>query len=421
MNILILHRIPYHKIDYHLGIDHQRHTVTYFGKEAILATLPADLRCEQVARPGVASAFEEARTWLTETPRGFDKVISLSEYELLDAALLREWLGVPGASVAQVTLVRDKVKMKQAAAAHGVRVPLFIDLPTFMARRGVVGWSGATVLKPTSGASSEDVVVFATPDAAWQALQNRRTGAQGYDLSKSPASAYQVEEFISGPIQHFDGLVENGRVISLLGSQYVGTCLDYAQGRPLGSFQFPLSAGKRSWVERALAAVGIDSGSFHLEVIANSGGDVFLEVGNRVGGADVVATYALTTGVHLPSQELRILLGEGAQLPVPGAQDGELWHGWFVFPGHHLPDLPYTGNGAAHRLDRFRQSPLVHRWQELSPGATLPRAISYQAHELPLAGVISARSHQELRNWLEALFAIGIDHECLENPLQVAS
>ncbi|MGW3465553.1 hypothetical protein ACWDE9_41050 [Streptomyces olivaceoviridis] len=61
MKILILHRVPYFKIEYHRGISHDRHDVTYFGTDQALATLPPHLRCERVSRPGLGSAFEEAR------------------------------------------------------------------------------------------------------------------------------------------------------------------------------------------------------------------------------------------------------------------------------------------------------------------------------------------------------------------------
>ena len=116
MNILVLHRIPYHKIDYHRGIDHDAHHVIYFGTREALGTIPAWLRHRPIERPGKAGTFEEARAWLQREPLRFDRVISLSEYELLDAAQLRESLDVEGAPVAQVMLVRDKVRMKHAVA-----------------------------------------------------------------------------------------------------------------------------------------------------------------------------------------------------------------------------------------------------------------------------------------------------------------
>ncbi|PTT62659.1 ATP-grasp domain-containing protein, partial [Pseudomonas sp. HMWF007] len=60
MKILILHRVPYPRIEYHRGINHDLHDVTYLGKQAAIDTLPSDLRCQRVIRPGEASACEEA-------------------------------------------------------------------------------------------------------------------------------------------------------------------------------------------------------------------------------------------------------------------------------------------------------------------------------------------------------------------------
>jgi hypothetical protein len=66
MKILILHRVPYPRIEYHRGINHDLHDVTYLGKQAAIDTLPSDLRCHRVTRPGVASAYDEAQQWLAQ-------------------------------------------------------------------------------------------------------------------------------------------------------------------------------------------------------------------------------------------------------------------------------------------------------------------------------------------------------------------
>ncbi|WP_265306072.1 ATP-grasp domain-containing protein [Verminephrobacter eiseniae] len=405
MNILILHRIPYHKIDYHYGIDHAVHDVTYFGKPELLDTLPAGLRHQRVERPGIASSFEEAKTWLQQASLRFDRIISLSEYELLDAARLREWLGMPGASVEQVTLVRDKIRMKQAAACAGLRVPRFLPLVDFLAQQPSEGWQGATVLKPRSGASSEDVVVFATAGMACEAIAGLRSGVPRLDSPADKAlarAAFEVEEFIAGPILHYDGLIAGGEILALTASRYVNTCLDYANGKPLASFHFPVTDAALAWVRRALDSVGIREGSFHLEAIDSDGELVFLEVGNRVGGADVVATFELATGIHLPSQELRILLGENGPLSHdPGHAGRGMWHGWFVVPGHHLGGGYHAGIGG---IAVFRNSTAVLRWNELAIGTALPTGITYQAHEVPLAGVIATASADETRGWFESLF-----------------
>ncbi|WP_414440192.1 ATP-grasp domain-containing protein [Burkholderia sp. 22PA0106] len=401
MKILILHRVPYARIDYARGIDHTRHDVTYFGTQPIIDTLPPDLRHEAVVRPGEHSAYDEARAWLGAQPRRFDRILSLSEYELLDAARLREWLGVEGPSVDAVQCVRDKVRMKHKAEQAGLRVPRYLRLPEWLDNPGAARWSGRTVLKPHSGASSEDVVVFADPQAALRAVQARASGAVRLDRGELDAQAYQVEEFVDGDVLHFDGLIADGRLATVTASRYVGTCLGFAQGKPLGSCHFPLTPALREWTSRALAAVGIRHGSFHLEAIETPAGPVFLEVGNRVGGADVVATFELATGVHLPSEELRILTGEPPSHALPDTQTQAAWHGWFVFPGHAGGPGTYRGIDG---IDAFRRDPVVRRWAELTPGTALQQRITYSAHEAPLAGIVACSDAVETDAWLRGLF-----------------
>ncbi|TCW82083.1 ATP-grasp domain-containing protein [Burkholderia sp. SRS-46] len=402
MKILVLHRVPYPRIEYARGIDHDRHDVTYFGLPDLLATLPPGLRCEQVARPGEAGVFDEAQAWLAGAPRAFDRVIALSEYDLLDAARLREHLGVPGPTPDEVRLVRDKVAMKEAAHRAGLRVPRFASLQAFLAAPTDAGWRGRTVLKPLSGASSEDVVIFESAEGAAASVATRRSGVRRLDVEPQAIDGYEVEEFVGGDILHFDGLAADGDVLTLTASRYIGTCLGYATGQPLGSYHFPVSAQAREWVVAALRAVGIRQGSFHLEAIENGGDLVFLEVGNRVGGADVVATFEYATGVHLPSEELRLLLDGAPSRVLPPSQTHARWHGWFVFPGHAVEDTVYEGIAG---IDTFRGDPALLRWAELPTGAPLPRRITYSAHEAPLAGIVAYHTWQGTRDWIHALFA----------------
>ncbi|WP_340563520.1 hypothetical protein [Streptomyces sp. GSL17-111] len=146
----------------------------------------------------------------------------------------------------------------------------------------------------------------------------------------------------------------------------------------------------------------IEDGSFHLEAIAHKGELVFLEVGNRVGGADVVATVELATGVHLPSYELRALLGEPVAEALPEPPAERRWYGWFVHPGHHLKERTFPGlDGAA----AFRDSPHVVVWNELTPGSPLPDHITYQAGETALAGIVSGETPEDTRALIVDMFA----------------
>ncbi|UTH76525.1 hypothetical protein [Chromobacterium sp. IIBBL 290-4] len=399
MDILILHRIPYHKIQYHLGIDHEKHNVTYVGTPSQLANLPEDLRAARLARPGLADAASETLSLLAEHAKRFDRVISLSEYELMDAARIRQALNIPGPSESEVLVVRDKLIMKRLVAAAGIRVPEAMPLSSLLARRQA-SWAGPTVLKPVDGASSEDVQIFPFVQAMLAALRNRLSGIRKLDEEQeSHADRFEAEAFIAGPILHLDGLIRDGRIVALLGSRYVGTCLGFAQGEPLGSAQFLLSDAQTQWAQTVTQAIGLRSGAFHLEVIDDGGEWVFLEIANRVGGADVVDTFQLTTGLHLPSAELALACGE--PLPAPASPAQPVFHGWFVFPGHRLPDGPFQLTGHQPFLD----SPLLLRHSLLAPDAPRPGHPSYQAFESPFAGIISGSSHQALQTWLESLFA----------------
>jgi hypothetical protein len=408
MKILILHRIPYHKINYHRGINHTCHDVTYIGTEVALANIPDSVNCKRLIRPGFGKTADEVISILEGKQLTFDLVLSLSEYELLSAAQVRKHFGISGATIPQVEKVRNKVVMKTMVAAAGIRVPEFFPLSTLI--QAPSKGQDRIVLKPIDGASSENVKVFASTTTLLQALQQRITGINLLDRQDNPNfSQFEVEEFIQGPILHFDGLVQDGEVKIVLASQYVGNCLEYADGKPLGSIQIDLGVHEKTWVSKVLRAVDLTQGSFHLEAIVGNQDLVFLEVANRVGGADVVDTFELATGIHLPSEELKIYLGEKLLLPKIDSLTKK--YGWFVFPGHH-----YRSDYCRISKDScFRDHPFIVRWQQLSSAKKLPKFITYQSIEVPLAGLISGNNSEALQIFLQDLFA-QIKIEPLINP-----
>ncbi|MBM3115192.1 ATP-grasp domain-containing protein [Jeongeupia naejangsanensis] len=396
MNILILHRIPYHKIEYDRGIDHGTHHVVYLGTEAALSNIPAELRCEKWLRPGVDKTEVEAINAISERHTRFDAVLSLSEYELMSAAIVREHFGIAGASVAQIERVRNKLLMKHIVDAAGIAVPQNLSLSEFFASAHLK-WSGKTVLKPVDGASSENVLVFESPQQLKDALVDRRIGITSVDAGDY--EAYEVEQFVSGDILHIDGLMLNGQLKLIVSSKYVGNCLAFAKGQPLGSVQIDTTDELRTWSLAVLGAIGLSSGSFHLEAIQSERGLVFLEIANRVGGAEVVAAVELATGVHLPSAELKAYLGEAVDAPAETLFAKKF--GWFVFPGHHLEQefcvVKHSG--------QFRQDEMVVRWNELAHDQPLTKRITYQSVEVPVAGIVGAECSTRLASFMSDIFA----------------
>jgi hypothetical protein len=419
MKILVLHAVPYRKIKYHRGIDHTSNEVTYIGTEEKLQQIPDHIPCKKIVRCGRKALSEEVLE-LVSPADNFDLVISLSEFELLEAGIVREKLDVSGPRYADLLHVRDKMVMKEVAARAGIRVPKNMQATALQgalcqvrpgpspwnvsAIENLIPWSGKIVLKPTMGASSDGIVVHDGVEGLIVDLCERI--ARGESLE-----ALELEEFISGPILHVDGIIGQNEIKTMVCSRYIGNCLDYALGKPLASIQIPISESYLKWFKHCLTGMRITEGAFHLEIIESAHGLVFLEIANRVGGADVIDVTELKTGVHLPTAELRVLL-QGRRLagrdcsvqPSVSVSDcidnSAPWFGWFVFPGHLLESRKCKINvpGWVH------DSPNIVKFTALAEGTQLPDRITYQDWEVPVAGIVQGRDERELTNTVQRIF-----------------
>ncbi|WDE11835.1 ATP-grasp domain-containing protein [Thalassomonas haliotis] len=399
MNILILHRIPYHYIEYAETIDHQAHNVVYVGVEKALANIPAELRCTKLERPGERAVNLEVLEQVKELDIGFDLVISLSEYELMEAALVRKALNVAGPSVEQITKVRDKLVMKQCMSEHNIDAPAFMSLSQWLADRTAFAADAMLILKPLDGASSENVLKFSNEQALLAALEGKSTGIACLDAEKPDYSGFEVEEFVQGNILHFDGLISKGELKLCVKSQYIGNLLAFAsKGQPCASVQLEISAEELSWVEQVLAAVELEQGAFHLEVIDADRGLVFLEVANRAGGARIIPTFKKQTGIHLPSAELALLLD--ADHEFTPEYDLENKYSWIIVPGHHY-DKKYCQISGHEFLLEYEGLLALETIPQNQP---LPDHISYLEGDIPLTAFIKAESTPALLEVIERLF-----------------
>ncbi|MFJ3881029.1 acetyl-CoA carboxylase biotin carboxylase subunit family protein [Streptomyces sp. NPDC090077] len=381
MKILVLHQLPYQKADYGVAIDHLRHHVTYIGHPDRLADLPSGLRCRTVEVPPEED-FTAGVLARTRRGDGYRQVVSLSEFGTLTAPRVRAHLGIPGPDTEQVLRTHDKVHMKEALVRAGIRCPRHAAAPPPPGAR--LPWRGATVLKPRRGTCSQGVVLCAGPD---EALARLRT-------LPDPA-AYQLEEYVEGRILHADALVVAGRPRHCVVSRYVNTPAQYAAGLPLGSVQLPADPAREAYTARVVAALGIRTGTVHLEFFETPDGErVFLEVANRMGGAGVVTAHLRHTGVHLPSHEIAGLLG--TEPPAPRPRSGR-HHGWLVVPGHPLPDGSRPSADLPARLVRHRCVDRVHR---PGPGTPPPASITYHEGLVPLALEVSDPDPAVLEDFL---------------------
>ena len=365
MNIVILHRLPYGKIRYDQVIDHCAHRVDYLCLPGGQADLPAGSHHHEVA----SFEVEELARQYAPQLHGADRLIARSEYELLAAALLRERFAIPGDRPAAILPLRDKWAMRLRCRAAGIPQPDFWSLEAFA---NLPDSLGCFVLKPRLEASSTGIV-----------MGDRQTMLDAIGHLTRPDD-YFVEAFIAGSICHLDGFLSDGHVIQSITSRYVGNCLDYAGGAPLGSVQIAPQPQMEDLLRQTLAALGQEQGCFHFELIQDEAGRVhFLETACRVGGAGVADTFALRTGLNLYHIDLQYQLhGKITQHAVPLS---DIHYGWFVYPAHH------TGEAQHIHFDHGRWSDLLHSWHQAEPKMVRPGSISYATGATPLSGIVYGR------------------------------
>ena len=80
-----------------------------------------------VANSATPEMFADAATALARKRR-IDRVVALEEYDVMNAALIREHLRIPGMGSTTARLFRDKLAMRVKAHDAGVRVPDFVHV-----------------------------------------------------------------------------------------------------------------------------------------------------------------------------------------------------------------------------------------------------------------------------------------------------
>lgn len=265
----------------------------------------------------------------------FTGIFAQSEHDLIRAAHLREWLGLPGQSRASVRAYRDKVIMKTAVAAGGVKVPAFaalsapLDLVAFASSHGY-----PVVVKPRAEAGARGVrVLHSMADVrAWLA-------------APFPAD-FMIERHVDGAMYHTNGLAVAGRIELCCSFRYLTDCLGYQSQRSLGAFlidpEDPIGARLFRATQQTIAALpGADRLAFHAEFFLTRDDDlVFCEIAARPGGsrtADVIeVAYGFNMyeawarqSVGLPVALNRVQTGSAGNLLIP-PRPGRL---------HAIPDV----------------------------------------------------------------------------------
>ena len=289
----------------------------------------------------------------------FERVISLDEFDLETAALIREHLRLPGMGQTATRYFRDKLAMRQGAMLGGINVPAFYpvanhdDLWQWM-QHNPSPW----LLKPRSSASAIGIRKVHTPEEVWPLLE--QLGDQ--------ASHHLLERFVPGDIYHVEGISWEGELLWAEAHKYGKPPMQTMhEGGVFTTRTLPRDGEEavalRDIHARMLRALGMNTGVTHSEFIRahEDGRYYFLETAARVGGAFIANVVENAAGINPWVEWARLeaaqIRGERYDLPEPQKNyAGSV----LCLAKQDWPDLSaYDAPEVTYRMNKFHHAGLI--------------------------------------------------------------
>ncbi|MFP5023483.1 ATP-grasp domain-containing protein [Pseudonocardia phyllosphaerae] len=256
--------------------------------------------------------------------RVVDRIIAISERDILRAAAARELLGLPGQPISSALAYRDKYVMKSVAATAGVPVPpmaavrTLADVAEFA---NVHGWP--VVVKPRASAACQGIVT----------LDNET------DLCRLPRTLdHIVEAWLNMPTFHVDGLMRDGDVLHSSPSRYAMPNLESIERlRPCVSAMLdPVSDARvlalRTQTARVVRALPATSAAmaFHAEFFLDDSEPVLCEIASRPANPTLADVQWRAYGYSLHREAILGQAVDSTFVPPSGGPTGLF--GWAFFP-----------------------------------------------------------------------------------------
>jgi biotin carboxylase len=265
------------------------------------------------------SDIRKGAAYLARTER-LDRIVALDDFDVETAAMLREYLHVPGMGVTTARAFRDKLAMRVRARAAHIPCPEFVHVVNHDAiNEWTVRITPPWVLKPRSQAAAIGIKKVTSAQELWQIL----------DTLGDERAEYLLEQFVAGDVYHVDSLLFDRRVVFAAASRY-GTP-PMAVAHEGGIFVTRTLSDDDATAQRlkaingrVLESFGLLRGVSHTEFIRGRDGELyFLETSARVGGAYIVDVVEAATGVNLWREWAKIeIAGEHGGYEAPTSHGG---------------------------------------------------------------------------------------------------
>jgi len=250
--------------------------------------------------------------------RHIDCVVALDEFDLENAAAIREHLRLPGMGLTTVHYFRDKLAMRAKAREAGVLVPDFAHVLNYDDLRAFMNnvpppW----LLKPRAQASGIGMKKIERSDDLWPWL----------DQLGDNQSNYLLEQFIPGCVYHVDGVVSEKDVVFAEAHGYGTPPLDVSHhGGVFTTRTLPRDSADATTLKeihaKLVEGLGLVRGVTHTEFLRANADQrfYFLEIAARIGGAYISNLVQAATGINLWREWAHLEVGAGKQpyqLPQP--------------------------------------------------------------------------------------------------------
>jgi biotin carboxylase len=258
--------------------------------------------------------IRKGAAYLARTER-LDRIVALDDFDVETAAMLREYLHVPGMGETTGRAFRDKLAMRARARVAGIPCPDFVHVVNHDA---IDEWTGRVpapwVLKPRSQAAAIGIKKVSSAEQLWQIL----------DALGDARPEYLLEQFIPGDVYHVDSLVFDRQIVFAAASRYGTPPMAVAHEGGIFVTQTLNDADAtvrelKATNARVLESFGMQRGVSHTEFIrSRDGGIYFLETSARVGGAYIVDVVEAATGINLWREWSKIeIAGEHGSYAAP--------------------------------------------------------------------------------------------------------
>jgi biotin carboxylase len=238
---------------------------------------------------------------------GIEWIVAPTERSLPVGGYLRSVLGVPGMSFETSNLFSNKLAMKHALSAAGVRIAPFAAPRSWQLIPQAAEEVGyPVVVKPAIGTGSKDTYVCRSRHDLEDLLHDER----GVRLSRL-SSRLLVERFIEMDAE-YHAIVESGQTRFMSLSRYFAPLLRCV-GDFNGCYVLPTSDPRRRRIEllhqEVVSALGLVDGVTHLELFETAGQLLVGEITCRPAGGGIPRGVMLAEGVDLWDAFVALSLG----------------------------------------------------------------------------------------------------------------